>query len=348
MSLSRRDFLKAAVVAGVASKLGSFAAADEQPASKPASGEIPTRILGRTKQAVTILGLGCGYIGHKPNDEAATAKVVEAALAGGIRYIDTSADYLDSESRLGPVLKGVRKDIFLVTKVNYPDDEKCEKEFADSLKKLQTDHVDLLLLHCVGQRKETTDPMDQILGKGGAIEFLNKVKKDGRSRFIGMSIHAVTGKDGKVADDCFAPAKKILDNADLDVVMPFVNYIARNEMNAEEKIVAPCLKKGIGVTAMKLLGGAPAKGQTSPLVDDYDRAFRYALSVPGVACGVIGCRTVDEVNRAIRAAKEFKPLTDAEMAECVKIGAQLVAAKSQKVSMFRRHYPVDMGGVHLA
>ncbi len=347
MTLSRRDFLKAAVVAGVASKLGSLAFG-EPATTQPASGDIAQRILGHTKQSVTLLGLGCGYIGHKPNTEADTAKVIEAALEGGIRYFDTSADYLESESRLGPALKSARKDIFLVTKINYPDAEACEKEFANSLKLLGTDHVDLLLLHCVGQRKETTEPMDKILAAGGAIEFLNKVKKDGRTRFIGMSIHAVTGKDGKPTAEPFAPAKKILDNADLDVVMPFVNYVSRNEINAEENIVAPCAKKGLGVVAMKVIGGAGAKAAAAPLSDDYDRAFRYTLSVPGVACGIIGCRTVDEVNRAIRAAKEFKPMSEAEMAETIKIGAQLLAAKSQKVAMIREHYPIDMGGVQIA
>ena len=163
-----------------------------------------------------------------------------------------------------------------------------------------------------------------------------------------MSIHAVTGKDGKPTAEPFAPAKKILDNADLDVVMPFVNYVSRNEINAEENIVAPCAKKGLGVVAMKVIGGAGAKAAAAPLSDDYDRAFRYTLSVPGVACGIIGCRTVDEVNRAIRAAKEFKPMSEAEMAETIKIGAQLLAAKSQKVAMIREHYPIDMGGVQIA
>jgi len=337
MSLTRREFLKSALVAGAAAGLADYATAIGQTppaATGPDSGELPRRVLGRTKERVTILGLGTAYIANKGRDaidDAKTRALIEAAYEGGIRYFDTSPDYKDSEFRLGQALAEVRERIFLVTKINPLTAEGAEKEFANSLKLLKTDHVDLLLQHGIGCAGPTTDTK-MILGKGGSLEFLIKAKKAGMTRFIGLSIHIP-----------FAPGLALLNASDeWDVVMPFVNYVSRAEINAEKEVVESCRARNIGVTAMKVLGG---DGQ---LANDYDRAFRYTLSVPGLACALVGCRDAGEVKRAVRAARDFRPLTDKEMKETIKLGEEMFKAKSKKVSMLQRHYAADLGGVWLA
>ena len=330
MDLTRREFLKFTLAAGVAAKLAGCITGETEPAHNPEIGGLPRRILGRTEQPVTILGLGCGYVGAKGIDEAQTRATIEAALAGGVRYFDTCPDYVRSEERLGPILAPVRDEIFLVTKVNYPDAKGAEKDFIQSLKLLKTDHVDLLLQHCVGvaNRSDTAT----MLAKGGSLEFMRKAKAMGLTRFLGMSIHHP-----------HAAALTLLDAADdYDVVMPFVNYVSRAEFNAEGKVVERARRDGLGVTAMKVLGG---DGQ---LADDYNRTFRYTLSVPGVSCALVGVRSADEVRRAVRAAKEFRPLTAAEMAETIRLGEQMFRSKSPKAALLERHLERDLAGAWYA
>ena len=327
VAITRRNFLKWALV-GVAAKLGACSESEtEAPQDKPAAGGLPRRILGRTKQPVTILGLGCAYIARDA-DEAGSRATVEAALEGGVRYFDTSPDYKLSEQRLGPVLAPVRDEIFLVTKINFADAQGAEGDLTRSLKLLKTDHVDLLLQHCVGTQFNAGQ-VRTMLAKGGALEYLRKAKARGLTRFIGISIHRP-----------FEPALMLMNGSDeWDVIMPFVSFLSAARIDAERHIVARARRDGLGVAAMKVLGG---HGQ---LADDYDRAFRYALTVPGVACAVIGVRNVDEVRRAVRAAKAFRPLTDAEMKQTIELGKQMVRERSPKVGLLERHLPRDLGGV---
>lgn len=327
MAITRRDLLKWSL-AGVAAKLSGCAVSETAaPRDKPAAGGLPRRILGRTEQSVTILGLGCAYIARDA-DEAGSRATVEAALEGGVRYFDTSPDYKFSELRLGPVLAPVRDEIFLVTKINFDNARGAERDLTRSLKLLKTDHVDLLLQHCVGTQFNA-EQVRTMLDQGGALEYLRKAKARGLTRFIGINIHHP-----------FEPSQMLMDASDeWDVIMPFISYLSAARIDAERHVVAPAHRKGLGVTAMKVLGG---HGQ---LADDYDRAFRYALSVPGVACAVIGAANVDEVRRAVRAAKAFRPLTKAEMKQTLELGKQMVRERSPKVGLLERHMPRDLGGV---
>jgi predicted aldo/keto reductase-like oxidoreductase len=294
------------------------------------TGDMPRRILGRTKESVTILGLGCAWIGHEV-DEAQTRASIEAALEGGVRYFDTSPDYKESEVRLGPVLSPVRDEIFLVTKTNCSDARGVEKELAQSLKLLKTDHVDLLMQHCVGATFQSPEDIKAILGKGGSLEFLRKAKKQGLTRFIGMSVHAP-----------HAAALRLLDELDeWDVVMPFINYVAQAQQKAEaanQELFGRALRHNLGLVAMKVLGGTPGK-----MAEDYDRAFRYALSVPAVACALIGARRVEEVKRAVRAAKQFRPLSDDEMKETIRLGEEMARSGGVEAIILKRHARKDFG-----
>jgi aryl-alcohol dehydrogenase-like predicted oxidoreductase len=292
-----------------------------------AEGELPRRVLGRTRVPVTILGLGCAHFGQR--DEAQTQAIVEAALEEGVRYFDTAPNYGPSEARLGPLLAPVRDKVFLVTKVDYPDGERAEADLRNSLDRLKTDHVDLLLQHCVQDKggKGSPSDTDTMLAPGGSFEVMCRARREGRTRFIGISLHYRHSR-----------AQILLDHSDeWDVIMPFVNYVSRAGVDAETEFVEPARHRGLGVVAMKVLGG---DGQ---LASDYDRAFRYTLSVPGVACAVIGVRSVEEVRRAARAAREFRPLTRREMAETIRLGEELHRAKAPKATQLWRHLPGDAG-----
>jgi predicted aldo/keto reductase-like oxidoreductase len=94
---------------------------------------------------------------------------------------------------------------------------------------------------------------------------------------------------------------------------------------------------------MKVLGGHPGK-----LAKDFDRAFRYALSIPGVACALIGVRNAEQVRQAVRAAKTFRPFSDAEMEETILLGEQMVRANSSESTILHGHRLADSGSVHHA
>jgi len=320
MQQTRRAFLKAALATGAAVPL---AASQEKPDEH---GQIPRRVLGRTQERVTMLGLGCAYAGGGI-DVAGTRAIIEAALEGGVRYFDAAPEYTAAEERLGPVIEPIRDECFLVTKTYAFDAKTAEKDLHGSLQRLKTDHVDLFLQHGVGLKP--TEETEQVLWDGGALEFLVKAKKEGLVRFIGMSVHA--RHDG---------AMLLLDESDeWDVVMPFVNYVAQAQTNSEG-IVAGLLpharKHHLGIVAMKVLGGNPGL-----LAHDYDRALRYALSVPGVACAVIGVRSVDQVQRAVRAAKQYRPFTEAEMQETIRLGQEMVRRKSAASTVLYQHRRQD-------
>ncbi len=335
----RRDFLKSAAAAAAAASTGVSAEVTSTQSTRP--GELPRRTLGRTKESVTIVGLGCAYAGADVS-EAQTRATIEAAIEEGVRYFDAAPEYTQAEVRLGPAIKAVRNKVFLVTKTYAPDAAQAEKDLAQALRQLGTDHVDLYLQHGVGLQPIAMN--NQILGKGGSLEYLRKAKKAGLTRFIGLSAHAP-----------YAPALQLLEQSDAwDVVMPFLNYVthARETLLAEneldpvgdyDKLLKRACQNNIGIVGMKVLGGHPG-----PLATHYDRAFRYALSLPGVACVIIGVRSAAEVHRAARAAREFKLFSDAEMEETLKIGKQMVHQGSSTARSIERHIARDFGSGHYA
>jgi uncharacterized protein len=313
--------------AGTAISLESIAQAADT-----ATDGLPRRILGKTKESVTILGLGGAWLAYDKTardhraTEARTRSIIDAALEGGIRYFDTAPNYFLSEERLGPALAPVRDKVFLVTKLDHADAKTAEQDLTTSLKLLKTDHVDLLFLHGLGL--DTFEDLHALQAKDGALTYLRQAKEKGLTRFIGFSSHPVQMS----AQRTFALA------ADIDVIQPFVNYVSRAENNVETILVDFARQHNIGVTAMKALGG---DGQ---LADDYDRAFRYTLSVPGVHCALIGAASVEQVQRAVKAAREFRPLTATEMNEAIALGRHLFESKSKKAALLRRHSKQDLGG----
>ncbi len=340
---TRREFLKISLAAAAAVKLAGCSRGSPSNDGRADSTALPRRRLGRTGQDVTILGMGTAPIAVNFKGvqcpESQTREIVETALAGGVRYFDTSPDYKHSEERLGPALAGWRDRIFLTTKTNFADRDKINEELSTSLKLLKTDHVDLLLLHCVGLTRETRDPQ-AVLGKGGALDTLLAAKRSGRTRFIGLSVHLPPVSGPLPENSATTTGIKLLESSDeFDVVMPWVNYVSRAMIDAESRIVEPARKKGMGVIGMKVLGG---DGQ---LADGYDRALRYTLSVPGVACAIVGVSDAQQVRRAVQAARDFRPLTEDEMRQAVELGKTLAATRSPKALLLERHLGADLGSV---
>ena len=195
----------------------------------------------------------------------------------------------------------------------------AEQDLCLALDHLRTDHVDLFLLHGVGLKDAETNK--QILDIGGSLEFLEEAKRQGLTRFIGMSVHAPHGS-----------ALALLDAYDgWDVIMPFLNYVSRAQEDTEV-LLSKARDKGLGIVGMKVLGGYPGK-----LAEDYDRAFRYALSVEGVSSVLIGVRKPEEVARAVKAAREFEPMSPEEMEQTIEKGRQMARGASVEARVLTKH-----------
>jgi aryl-alcohol dehydrogenase-like predicted oxidoreductase len=163
--------------------------AQQQPdPSQVPSGEVPKKPLGRTGVQVSAMGLGGYHLGSAETDQAAM-EIVAKAFDHGVQFFDNAWEYHDglSEERLGKALRGKRDQAFVMTKVcTHGRDKKIAmRMLEESLRRLQTDHLDLWQIHEVVY---DNDP-DLIFAPNGAAEALQAAKQQGKVRFIGFTGH---------------------------------------------------------------------------------------------------------------------------------------------------------------
>jgi uncharacterized protein len=200
-------------------------------------GGLPRRVLGKTGVLVSLLAFGCGSVFLKgyPSDDKAL-EVFEWALNSGINYFDTAHNYGggESERRLGLFIKDRREKVFLVTKIEARDSNNFMRQFELSLKRLQTDRVDLLHIHDL----RNFEDLSQIGANGGVYDCLVKLKNQKATKLIGFSCHT----DGEVAE-------KAIEQLDFDCCMLQLN--AANIGAFEKNALPAALNKKMGILAMK-------------------------------------------------------------------------------------------------
>ena len=180
-SVTRREFVKLAAATSIAVGVGSLAWAAEKP------GGMPYRVLGRTGEKVSAIGLGGYHIG-KQADEQESIRLIRSAIDGGITFMDNCWDYNGgaSEIRMGKALRdGYRDKVFLMTKIDGRTKESAAPQIDESLQRLQTDRIDLMQFHEIIRME---DP-DRIFAEGGAMEAIQAAKQAGKIRYIGFTGH---------------------------------------------------------------------------------------------------------------------------------------------------------------
>lgn len=311
--LDRRYLLKAASGALVLGMEGMECTEGTAGAEAAARGVLPQRPLGKTGVRVPILGFGTAPAGIRRNVANAVALYNEA-IDQGVTYMDTApthTGYGIAQKQLGHVLKERRKEVFLVTKCAESRGDAAIRLLDRNLKELQTDRADLVHVHSLGNLD-----MDVVMGKNGVLRALMKAKQEDRIRFVGVSGH-------------HRPARflTLLKEFDIDVVMNAVNFADRYTYGFEERVWPVAARKGVGLVAMKVFGGMQydAKTMTNSQLpaEHLDRAYRYALSLPSVACAVIGMGTKEELRQNLRRARSFRPLTAEERAALAPVGRKL-------------------------
>jgi aryl-alcohol dehydrogenase-like predicted oxidoreductase len=301
--LGRRNFLKGAALAGAGIASASAAAVravearDEKPPGQ--AGPIPKKKLGKTGLEVSALGLGGFHLGV-PQDAREAEQIVHAALDAGVTFFDNAWEYHkgESEMRLGQALKGKRDQIILMTKVCTHGRSKAVAMgmLEDSLRRLQTDHLDIWQIHEVVY---DTDP-GLIFAPGGAAEALLEAKKQGKVRFIGFTGH----KDPAIHLEMLA------HDFPFDTVQMPLNCFDASFRSFEKRVLPEATKRGLAVLGMKSLGGGGEMVTSGAITPE--EGLRYAMSLPA-ATTISGIDSMSILEQNLEIARNFHPMSEEEM-----------------------------------
>lgn len=326
--MTRRDFMKMAIATGV------LAAAGPRVWAAEGKGEVPLRELGRTGEKVSCIGLGGSHIG-KMKDEQESIRVMRTAIDRGLTFMDNSWDYNDgdgaSETRMGKALRdGYRDKVFLMTKFDGRTKKEAAKQIDESLKRLQTDHLDLLQLHEVIRLE---DP-DRAFAEGGAIEALKEAKQAGKCRYMGFTGH----KDPTVHLRMLEAAVK--HDFHFDTVQMPLNVMDAHFRSFGQTVLPELVKQGIGVLGMKSMGSGIIlkSGVVKPT-----ECLHYALNLP-TSVVITGIDSMKILDQAIEAAKTFQPMNEEQVASLLARTAD--AAKEGKFELFKTSMKFDSTAQH--
>ncbi len=228
--MERRDFLKqAAIAAAAVAATPRMHAADAKTPSRP----IARRQLGKTGEHLSIIGFGGIVVMNE--DPNAAVNIVAEAVDRGINYFDVAPSYGNAQERLGVALKPYRDKSFLACKTDgrLKDDSRADLE--NSLRLLQTDHLDLYQFHAL---TKMTD-LDKVLGPGGAMETFEAAKKEGKIRYIGFSVHSVE------------TALAALDRYNFDTVLFPLNWLLVSQADFGLQILKRAQEKNMGILCLK-------------------------------------------------------------------------------------------------
>ena len=323
--MQRREFLKGLAVLGMTSSVGS-----DFMAAQSSQGDMPYRTLGKTGEKISALGMGGFHIGQPKIEEAQSIRLIRSA-------IDWDYNEGQSEIRMGKALQnGYRQKVFLMTKLDGRTKQEAAKQIDESLKRLQTDHVDLMQHHEIIRFE---DP-DRIFAQGGAQEAVLEAKKAGKIRYIGFTGH----KDPHVH---LYMLKVAADHGfRFDTVQMPLNVMDTHFRSFEKLVLPKLVEQGIGVLGMKSMGdGIILKSKTVRPVE----CLHYAMNLPTsvVITGIDGEKILEQ---AFEAARSFRPMSKDQIAALLKKTEQ--AAASGHYELFKTsehfdstaHHPEWLGG----
>jgi predicted aldo/keto reductase-like oxidoreductase len=294
-NFTRRDFIQLITAAGLVASVEQFSGAAE-------TKDVPYRVLGHTGEKVSIIGIG-GYHQGMPGTQQESTRIVRTAVDGGINFMDNCWDYHDglSEERMGNALRdGYRQRAFLMSKIDSHSKQGAARQIDDSLRRLQTDHVDLMQFHEVIR----PDDPEKIFARGGSMEAMLEAKKVGKVRYIGFTGH----KNPDIHNHMLDVAAQ--HNFKFDTVQMPLNCFDAHFESFQHKVLPRLVKENIGVLGMKPMASGLLLQSKAVQPDE---CLHYALSLP-TSVVITGCENVKDVEQALRIARAFKPMSKAQMA----------------------------------
>ena len=309
--MRRREFIKTATAAALLSALGKKLAFAGDVAG------MPYRLLGHTQAKVSLLGIGGAHIGEHYVPEDVGIQIIRSGLDAGVNFLDNCWDYNNgvSEIRMGKALRdGYRDKAFLMTKTDGRDAKTAADQIDESLRRLQTDHVDLIQFHDIHTMAEP----DKIFGPGGALEAVLAAKKAGKARFIGFTGH----KD----PDVHVQMLKVADqhNFLFDAVQMPLNVMDAHFMSFSQKVLPILSQKNIGVLGMKPIGARDILKSNTVSAPE---CLRFAMNLP-VSVTITGCDSMEILKQGLDAARNFQPMSHDEVAAMLK-RTEIAAAKGE-------------------
>jgi predicted aldo/keto reductase-like oxidoreductase len=261
---------------------------------------LPVRELGKTGLKVSIIGFGGGHFVRPHLDEQMSVRLVQTAIDAGVTFMDNAWEYHqgESERRMGLALKGRRHQVTLMTKVCGRDRKTAETQLHDSLRRLQTDIIDVWQFHEVNY---DNDP-DWISRAEGALEAALAARQAGKIRFIGFTGH----KSPHIMK------KMLVQDFEWDTCQMPINILDAHYRSFQQEILPELERRRIGAIGMKSLGGA---GQLiTGLGLTAEQCRRYALSLP-ISTLVCGIESFENLQQDVEIARSFVPMPAAEQQE---------------------------------
>ncbi len=293
---------------------------------------MPYRSLGSIGESVSVIGLGGHHIGVQA-DEKESIAIIRTAIDNGINFMDNCWDYHngDSEIRMGKaLLDGYRQKTFLMTKIDGRDRRSAQRQIDECLTRLQTDVIDLLQIHEVIR----ADDPERVFAAGGAMEALRDARKAGKFRYLGFTGH----KSPDIHLKMLSVAAE--NGVQFDAVQMPLNLFDVHYDSFEKKVMPHLIDKGIGILGMKPIGG-------QVLLDSFTvsagECLRYAMSLP-VSVVITGCDSLEILEQALGAARNFTPLSSGERAALLEKTA--VVASSGEYELYKTTSAFDATSRH--
>jgi uncharacterized protein len=319
---TRRTFLELAAASIVTGGLGPQAFGAEMKKG------VPYRTLGRSGEKVSMVGIGGYHLGKPDQTTEESIGIIRTALNEGVNFLDNCWDYNggESELRMGKALRdGYRQKAFLMTKIDGRNRATAAKQIDDSLRRLQTDHVDLLQFHEVIR---DTDP-DRIFATGGALEAVLEARKAGKLRYIGFTGH----KSPDIHLKMLATASA--HQFTFDAVQMPLNVMDHHFDSFEAKVLPVLQKQNIGVLGMKPMGDHfILQSKTVTAVE----CLHYAMNLP-TSVVITGCDSLEILQQALNAARSFQPMGKQEIA--ILLAKTAKAAQSGEFEMYKTSHHFD-------
>jgi uncharacterized protein len=318
---SRRKFLGMTAASLLMAKSLSASAAAE------ARNGIPYRPLGRTGEKVSLVGLG-GYHLARQSDPAESIRIIRTGLDEGINFLDNCWDYNNGESeiRMGNALRdGYRQKAFLMTKIDGRTKTAVTAQLNESLRRLQTDRIDLLQFHEVIR---DSDP-DRVFAAGGGMEAVLEAKNAGKVRFIGFTGH----KSPDIHLKMLATGSK--HGFKFDAVQMPLNVMDAHFNSFEKRVLPVLTENGIGVLGMKPMGDHfILESKTVTPIE----CLHYSMNLP-TSVVITGCDSMPILQQALQAVRSFQPIDSSQVAALLAKTSK--AAEAGQFELYKTSHQFD-------
>ena len=319
--VSRRDFMGLTAASIFLAQISPPVAALES------RNGIPYRSLGRTGEKVSLVGLGGYHLGRQA-EEQESIRIIRTGLDEGLNFLDNCWDYNggESEVRMGKALRdGYRQKAFLMSKIDGRTKAAATSQINESLKRLQTDRIDLMQFHEVIRE---TDP-ERVFAVGGALEAVLEAQKAGKIRYVGFTGH----KSPDIHLKMLATASQ--HKFTFDAVQMPLNVMDAHFESFEKKVLPVLLQNDVGVLGMKPMGDhVILESKTATPVE----CLHYAMNLP-TSVVITGCDSLSILQQALQAARSFRPMSSADVA--VLLAKTADAAKAGQFELYKTSHHFD-------